>query len=476
MLNDTIFTHHASPAALSRYLYYPDHLVRMPHPSFGIADNLWSILTEPVYKTLVLSLLKEVVQPARDPVIQDESIGDFLSRRFGSTVVDRLVSAVLHGIYAGDVWQLSAKSLFPDLWRTESTHGGVIRGMLRSKSVGVEITRREADFLKAMKTFPWEPLFKDTIHTTSVFTFRDGISMLSDKLYAALFETGRVQFKTDSPIESIKSLEGNMGMELKIAGSEEAHRHTHIISTLSSNHLNTVAGRNLTPFVPSVNVMTVNLYFRSTGLHEPGFGYLIPRATPFENNPERALGVVFDNAYSPTPSMVDPKTWHMSAAEAQMARDQGHAINVNDFVYYNLSAPPVRQDDVDGTKLTVMLGGHWWDGWPSFPDEKEGLALAKSVLERHLGIKEEPEAWQVNFQKDCIPQYVVGHEAKLKVAHNSIWSQYRGRLRVAGNWMAGVGVNDCIRSAYDVVQALHKDGTGLEQVGEEPTMRMIIAR
>lgn len=299
--------------------------------------------------------------------------------------------------------------------------------------------------------------------------------MLSDRLHSSLFESGRVEFKTGTAVQAVKQSDGNTGIEVTVEGSQESRQHSHVISALSPDHLNKVAGTSLIGHVPSVNVMTVNLYFRSPDLHEPGFGYLIPRSTPFEQNPERALGVVFDTAYSPSPRDVDVKNWNdLSVDQLRAAREAGQIINVNDFSWYNMPEPPNMQDHVEarGTKLTVMLGGHWWDDWPAFPSEEEGVALARSVLERHLGIKEEPEASQVNFQKDCIPQYTVGHEQRLKDAHNNIWRQYKGRLRVAGNWMSGVGVNDCLRSAYEVVKNFSRDATGLEHVGEAPTVRL----
>jgi len=45
---------------------------------------------------------------------------------------------------------------------------------------------------------------------------------------------------------------------------------------------------------------------------------------------------------------------------------------------------------------------------------------------------------------------------------------------VAGNWMSGVGVNDCLRSAWDVVRSIRdgRDGTGLEQVGTSEYVRV----
>lgn len=98
--------------------------------------------------------------------------------------------------------------------------------------------------------------------------------------------------------------------------------------------------------------------------------------------------------------------------------------------------------------------------------------MARSLLQRHLGITEEPEAWQVTLGKDCIPQYTVGHEQRLKQAHNNIWGEYKGRLRVAGNWMSGVGVNDCLRSARDIAKNFKRNATGLEHVGEVPNVRL----
>lgn len=163
--------------------------------------------------------------------------------------------------------------------------------------------------------------------------------------------------------------------------------------------------------------MVVNMFFPSPDLLPVhGFGYLIPRSVPFVENVERALGVIFDSDAS------------------------------------------VGLDSVPGTKVTVMLGGHWWDGWDTYPDESEGVSMAKAILKRHLGIEEEPEAVTVGLQKDCIPQYTVGHDERMDQA-SQLLENYEGTLRVAGNSYTGVGLNDCVRSARDVVTGL-VEGTG----------------
>lgn len=481
LAKDAIFPQNTSPAARNRYLYYPDHLVRMPHPSFGIIDNVRSLWSEPVFDGTIWGSLTEFLKQKRGDDVSDESVGSFFSRRFDARIVDRILSGVLHGIYAGDAWQLSAKSLFPAQWRDEANTGGVFSGLAKTRSEGLEITRREGEFLQSMRDAPWDPLLKETLRHTTAFTFREGLAMLSDGLARFLMGSGKVNFRTSSPVEAMRVSSEGAGVTIRSSDSVESS-YANVVSSVSPSHLNKIhlngpQTQALVPRIPAVTVMTVNLFYRTPDLVPPGFGYLIPQATSFENNPERALGVVFDNAYSPSPDDVKMQNWHVqSAEELQEARKQGRLINVNDFAWYNMPDKPNIQDHLEtpGTKLTVMLGGHHWDGWPAYPDEQEGLAMAKALLERHVGIKEEPEAWQVNLQKDCIPQYTVGHEQRLVSARDNIQQAYNGKLRVAGNWMSGVGVNDCLRSAWDVAQSLkdRRQGTGLEHVGTKEFFRL----
>ena len=217
------------------------------------------------------------------------------------------------------------------------------------------------------------------------------------------------------------------------------HCYSHVVSTISGKTLNSITKpvNCLSPLSvnPSVTVMVVNLYYSNPELLPiHGFGYLLPRSLPFDQNPERALGVVFD------------------------------------------SDATIGQDEIAGTKLTVMLGGHWWNGWDQYPDEEEGAYMAKAILARHLSIIEEPQAVRVALQKECIPQYIVGHAARMREASSRLLDNFHGRLRVAGNSYSGVGLNDCIRAAKELTMRLEVDSkaTGLEDLvagGETWTRR-----
>lgn len=184
----------------------------------------------------------------------------------------------------------------------------------------------------------------------------------------------------------------------------------------------------------AVTVMVINFYFRTPHLLQTltpprgvptnpfaGFGYLIPASIPFAQNPERALGVIFD-------SDITPDLWST-----------------------------LPDGEPQGTKLTVMMGGHWWDGWEQYPSAEEAKVMAKTVLARHLGITEEPVICEANLQKDCIPQYHVGHSEMHAEGHKVLKEIFGDRLRVAGSWYHGVGINDCLRSAWDCAVGLTAD-------------------
>lgn len=202
---------------------------------------------------------------------------------------------------------------------------------------------------------------------------------------------------------------------------------THVISTIAGTKLAGIVDKtcNLAPLrqTSTVTVMVVNLFFSNPAiLPVHGFGYLLPRSIPLKRNPERALGVIFDTDAC------------------------------------------IGQDAVQGTKVTVLLGGHWWNDLGGFPDEDEGASMAKAVLKRHLGIEEAPQAIRVKLQYDCIPQYSVGHDERMEEVSREL-AKLQGRLRVAGSSYTGVGVNDCVRAAMEVVEGLvdgREKKTGLD--------------
>jgi len=63
----------------------------------------------------------------------DESVFDFVARRFGLEAAERAAGPALIGVYAGDAAALSVRAAFPRLAALEREHGSVLRGMFRTR-------------------------------------------------------------------------------------------------------------------------------------------------------------------------------------------------------------------------------------------------------------------------------------------------------------------------------------------------------
>ena len=198
-----------SVAARNRFVYYPDHLVRMPGPGRSLVANLLPMLSEPVFRGALSGVLKETFQPKVE--VFDESVGAFISRHFGSAVADNIVSAVLHGIYAGDIYQLSARSILPKVYKISESYGGaLVLGMIAESSRDDPLINANDSLCTELyktsmlaadgKPLPGTEVF-ERIMQSSVFTFRRGIGQLAESLEDALNNTPNVTILKNTPIE-----------------------------------------------------------------------------------------------------------------------------------------------------------------------------------------------------------------------------------------------------------------------------------
>jgi len=78
----------------------------------------------------------------------DESLSDFISRRFGSATLERLVKPFVNGIWAGDGDSLSAQATFPKLKEFEKEKGSVIKG-----AVSQQKNRNQSRIPKGLLSF-----------------------------------------------------------------------------------------------------------------------------------------------------------------------------------------------------------------------------------------------------------------------------------------------------------------------------------
>ena len=119
----------ALPASRRRSVYVAGQLRPFPaSPPALIKTNLLSARGK-------LRLLREPFVRRRGDAAgdEDESVFDFVARRFGPEAAQRAAGPALVGVYAGDAAALSVRAALPRLAALEREHGSVLRGMFRTR-------------------------------------------------------------------------------------------------------------------------------------------------------------------------------------------------------------------------------------------------------------------------------------------------------------------------------------------------------
>jgi oxygen-dependent protoporphyrinogen oxidase len=200
------------PSAQHRYIYYDGKINTLP-------SSLGSMILKkpPVFKSVILAGALEPFKSSRfdkhsvpKDGIEDESMYDFMKRRFNEHTAINLMGAMAHGVYAGDVKQLSIRSTFRMLYEAEKNYGSVLMGMMRGAANTA--TMRERGM--AVRSRKDDPEWFGRIENMSVIGFKDGMETLPERLRAFLEGCPNVEIVTNDPVESIKPMEN--GKESKV--------------------------------------------------------------------------------------------------------------------------------------------------------------------------------------------------------------------------------------------------------------------
>lgn len=413
IVDEMILVPKDAPSAKNRFIYFAGQVHKLPSSLLGF---LRFAMTNPILKGSLSSLLMEPFR-RRPKDLQDESIASFISRRFSPIMAQNMLSAVIHGIYSGSIDKLSIRSTFKALWEYESKAGSVVAGLLR----GVETM--SANDLALQKTLRASNLeIGEKLKNISVYSFRGGLSTLTNAISDHLKACPNITIQHNTCHSISHNPDGTF--QLTLDGPSETSSFDQVVSAVRASDTSKMLGQHDFGDLDKITystVMVINVFYRNPSiLPITGFGYLIPKSVPLAENPDRALGVVFDS----------------------------------------ISVP--GQDSTAGSKVTCIMGGHWWTG-RTIPSEQEGYEATKNVLKMHLGITDEPVFWNAKIQHDCIPQYFVGHIERMRSLHTKL-KQHLPGLALAGSSYAGVSVNDCVLNSRKIALRIASQGhaTGLE--------------
>lgn len=244
------------------------------HKLKEIPSTLFSLLFSPQIKDLFFPLVKDLfTSPGTE---EDESIYHFSLRHFGKEFTNRYVDALVTGIYAGNIRELSVKSCFPLWHQLDQLYGSLIHGMLFQKNP----KEKETEFIAKINKSPF-------------FSFQEGMESFPNEIAKQLGKDVNVNNHA-----AVLKFDKH-STEVFIAGGRRL-RADHIFSTISADALadllaphNTTLGALLTS-IDSASVIAVSLGYRNCTLKKQGFGYLVPSMER-----ENILGMIWDSSIFP---------------------------------------------------------------------------------------------------------------------------------------------------------------------------------
>ena len=257
------------PAAEARYVVRYRRPIAMPgSPPGFFTTRLFTLGAK-------LAVLREpFVPPRRDGV--EESIGQFVVRRFNQEFLDHAIDALVAGIYAGDPNQLSLTHAFPKLKALEDKYGSLIKGQIwgaRDRKKSGEVAKDRAP----------------------KFSFDEGLQVLPDGLATRLGPA----LKLNCPVTRLTPVAG--GWRVTSAAGEAEHGAVIYCGTayrLAELKVEGAKVPDLRPFAEIIYppVASVVLGFRREEVaHDcQGFGMLIPKIEGF-----KILGTIFSSALFP---------------------------------------------------------------------------------------------------------------------------------------------------------------------------------
>jgi oxygen-dependent protoporphyrinogen oxidase len=373
------------PEAEARFVVRYGRPIEMPAKPLGFfATPLFTIGAK-------LAVLREpFIKPRRDGV--EESIGQFVVRRFNREFLDHAIDALVAGIYAGDPNKLSLPHAFPKLKALEDNYGSMIKGQIfgaRDRKKSGEVAKDRAP----------------------KFSFDEGLQVLPETLAAHLGGS----LKLNTPVTKLTQT-GNGWRVTTAAGEADFGAVIYCGTAYRLAELEVFAGeaalqRRPTETFSEINyppVGAVVLGFRREDVAHPceGFGMLIPKIEGF-----KILGTIFSSSLFPNRAPAEHVT------------------------------------------LTSYIGGARYPELGLAPAEQQ-IELTLADLRKLLGVRGNPVFTHAKSWPKAIPQYNVGY-GKYRQLLNDIEAKSPG-LYFAGHYRDGVSLGDSIVSGANIAERVSK--------------------
>lgn len=381
----------ASLDAKNRYIYRHQCLIPLPmSPGAFIRSPLLSLRGK-------LRLLGEPLCAARrrHGDDDDESVADLIRRRLGREVLNAVINPFLAGVYAGNPEALSARAVFPKLVQWERAHGSLLQGAIADRLASRRAGKHAAPKAKAA----YEP---------ALYSFDGGMAALPTALADALPASAIL---TGAPVLAIDRIaHATPPYRLTLADGRSLAARAVVLATPADTAARLLgallppAQQEFLATIPYAPVSVVHLGVERSAIPHAldGFGFLVPRAEGM-----RTLGAIWASALFPSRA------------------PQGHAL-LSAFI--GGMCDPELADWDDATLANAALGD---------------VSTAFHCPQRLRPVFQSMMRW-----RRAVPQAEVGHPARVSALEAAL-DRVPGAF-LAGNYLHGVSVNDCIAHATTV--------------------------
>lgn len=402
----------AGDSKAQRYIFRRGRLHPVPFSPGGL------IRTQLVGLKSKLRILGEPFGYSRPPE-QEESLAEFVQRKFGAEVLDNLVDPIISTVFLGDARKMGMESAFPALVEWERKRGSLVRGALYARRSKREAAKsRGASLPSTFHSNGNRNSLRVTDALPTLGSFRSGMATLPERLAEEL--KGEITYNV--PVESVGLLRENAGASKQgwqiCLSSGEQITAEHLVLAVPA----CVAARLLQTNIPQLAshlkaieyapiVVVSSAYERSKVANRlDGFGFMVPR--------RKGLNTICT-------------FWNSSL--------------------FGGRAP-------EGTVLITSFAESEENSAPGTANEEECARAVEAENARILGISGKPVARLVWKDLHALPQYNVGHARRVAEIYRILPTL--PNLYLAGNFLKGRSIGDCVDVAYRVAENLHSQLQG----------------
>ena len=185
---------------------------------------------------------------------EDESVAEFVTRRFGKEILEKVFDPVLSGIYAGDVQKLSMQQVMPSLVNWEKEYGSITKGVFKNaKSMK---PRKIVNFKGGFATLvsALEKKLEEEILTSTIVIAIEFI----DNLYVVFTKN------SDGKLESFSTK--------KVISTLPSYVLSKLVSSLDTDLVEPLRNIEYT----TMNILHIGFKKQDVQLIPQGFGFLVP--------------------------------------------------------------------------------------------------------------------------------------------------------------------------------------------------------